>query len=187
MTLTHLLAQYGYWVVFIGSMLEGESVLILAGLAAHQGYLSLPWVILLALSGGTLGDQAYFFLGRYYGVQILDRFPQWHGAADKVNVLLQRFHAGVIVAVRFMYGLRIVGPIVIGMSDVAAWRFIGFNLLGAVIWACSIAGVGYFFGHALQWWLADLKRYEEAVFVLVVVCAAVYALLRYWWHRRPPK
>ena len=45
MSLPQLLTDYGYWAVFVGSLLEGETILILAGFAAHRGYLSLPLVM----------------------------------------------------------------------------------------------------------------------------------------------
>jgi len=178
MTLTQFLADYGYLAVFVGAVLEGETILVLAGFAAHQGYLSFPWVAAIALCGGALGDLVFFFLGRRYGGTLLSRFPQWNSSAQRVNRLLLRYHAGVIVGVRFMYGLRIVGPIAIGMSEVPAWRFILFNLIGAAIWAPLIAGAGYLFGETLQWLFADFKRYEHAAILLIIGVALVFGLIR---------
>jgi membrane protein DedA with SNARE-associated domain len=178
MSLTHLLAQYGYLAVFIGSVLEGETILVLAGFAAHQGYLSFPVVLMVAVCGGTLGDQLFFFLGHRYGPAVIARFPRWTARAQQVRQLLQRYHAGVIVGIRFMYGLRIVGPIVIGASAVPPWRFVLFNLLGAMIWAVLVGGAGYLFGQTLQWLLADLKHDEEAVLLLVIAAAVLFGLAR---------
>jgi len=178
MTLTQLVAEYGYWAVFAGALLEGETVLILAGFAAHQGYLSFPLVAAIALCGGTLGDQVFFFLGRRYGMDLLRRFPQWNPGAQRVDRLLLRYHAGVIIGARFMYGLRIAGAIAIGMSDVPAWRFILFNVIGAAIWAPLIAGVGYLFGQTLQWLFVDIKHYEEVALLLVIGTALLIHLLR---------
>ena len=55
--------NYGYGALFLGTLLEGETVLILAGLMAHMGLMKLPLVVLVALLGSVLGDQFYFFLG----------------------------------------------------------------------------------------------------------------------------
>src|SRR5262245_1845677 len=76
MDLASLLQGYGYSVVVVGTVLEGETILALAGLAAHRGYLALPWVIAAAAAGGFLGDQIYFFVGRFYGPRVLARFPK---------------------------------------------------------------------------------------------------------------
>ncbi len=61
------LATYGYPVLIIGVFFEGETVMVLAGVAAHMGYLSLPWVVVCGFGGTLLGDQLYFYLGRRHG------------------------------------------------------------------------------------------------------------------------
>lgn len=172
MSLLPLLAQYGYLAVFLGSLLEGETILLMAGFAAHHGYLSFPLVVVLACLGGTLGDQLFFFLGRRYGPFLLTRFPGFAARVRPVEQLIHRYHAGLIVMVRFMYGLRVLGPCVIGMSRVPVWRFAALNFLGAALWAPLVAGLGYLFGQTLQWLLADFKRYQE-IGLLVIVGAVV--------------
>ena len=62
--LESLIDTYGYIAIFIGTLLEGETVLVLGGFAAFRGYLSLPYVILTAFIGSMLGDQFFFYLGR---------------------------------------------------------------------------------------------------------------------------
>ena len=71
MTLGYFVSHYGYVALFIGVFLEGETVLIAAGFAAHLGHLSLTWVILIAFAGSLTGDQFYFFLGRVRGKTFL--------------------------------------------------------------------------------------------------------------------
>lgn len=173
MSLPQLLADYGYLAVFVGSVLEGETILILAGFAAHQGYLSLSWVMVLAFCGGTLGDQIYFFIGRRWGDPLLHRLPRLQSSAQRVHRLLLHHHAALIVGVRFMYGLRIVGPIVIGTSDVPAWRFLAFNLVGAALWSTAIAGAGFLFGQTLQRLLGQAEHYEAIAAGLIVLLAVL--------------
>jgi len=173
-----LLSDYGYLAVFLGSLIEGETILILAGFAAHQGYLEFPAVVALAFCGGAMGDQVFFFLGRRYGQAMFDRFPSLKPHVATVNKLIMRFHSAVIVMVRFMYGLRVAGPVIIGASGVTPWRFVLFNMLGAAIWAVAIGGVGYLFGHAMAWILDDMKRYEYWGLGILALAGAAYALWR---------
>jgi membrane protein DedA with SNARE-associated domain len=135
----------------------------MGGFAAQRGYLGLPEVILVAMLGGFLGDQMYFFLGRRYGNRILARFPSMVPRAAKVDEMLYRYHAPLIMAIRFMYGFRVAGPIVLGMGRVSAGKFILFNLLGACLWAILVAGIGFIFGHALELVLEDIRRYDHIV------------------------
>lgn len=73
--------------------------------------------------------------GRHYGVVWANRSP-WLVTRDlPFQGLITRYDAALIIGIRFMFGRRPVGPIVIGMRDVAAWRFVSINLLGAAIWA----------------------------------------------------
>ena len=172
-----LIETYGYYAVFLGTFLEGETILVMAGFAAHRGHLSLPWVMVVAFAGSLLGDQFFFFLGRRHGAALLARFPQLRKRATTFERLLHDYHAPLIVVVRFLYGLRIVGPIVIGMSQVPAYRFIIFNVTGAIIWAIAIAGAGYLFGHAIGLLLHDIQHYEVAALGAVALAGAIVWLV----------
>ena len=180
MPVAQLLADYGYLAVFIGSLLEGETILVLAGFAAHQGYLSLPVALALAFAGGTLGDQVFFWLGRGWGPSLLQRIPNAERRVQRVRDLLEHHHAPVIVGIRFMYGLRIIGPIVIGACDIPLWRFAVFNALGAAIWAPLVGGLGYLFGDALGLLKVDLKQFEGVVLALIIAVAVAFSLVRRW-------
>ncbi|HXZ95799.1 MAG TPA: DedA family protein [Burkholderiales bacterium] len=178
-TLQSLIETYGYLAVFAGTFLEGETVLILAGFAAQSGYLVLPLVMLVAFCGGLFGDQLYFFLGRLHGQRMLQRFPKLQTQAKIVDALLARYHTPLILAIRFLYGLRIAGPIVIGMSSVRTLKFVGLNMLGAAVWAVAIGGAGYLFGGVLQLMLADVKHYEQIILgVIALIGIAIWLIYR---------
>jgi membrane protein DedA with SNARE-associated domain len=179
-----LISDYGYVGLFVGCLLEGETLLVLAGFAAHQGYLQLHWVIVVALLGGFLGDQFYFWLGRWRGAWVMSRFPRLAPVFERANILIERYHEVLIVSVRFLYGLRTVGPIAFGMSAVLAWRFMLFNALGAAIWAVGIGGAGYLFGQAIELWLQDLKRVEEVLILAILFGGLVLWGWRRWKFRR---
>ena len=173
-----LLTQYGYFALFIGCLLEGETLLVLAGIAAHGGYLWFPYVVAIAFVGGTLGDQILFYFGRRSGGAILQRWPRFQKPAERVEGLIERHSGLLIVGVRFMYGLRLIGPIAIGMSAVSPLRFAVLNMIGAALWATSVAGVGYLFGHAIEWLLADLALFEKVALTIAVIVAIVLIVLQ---------
>ena len=178
-----LIQDYGYPVVALGTFLEGEAVLLAAGFSAHRGYLSLPIVIAIATLASFCGDQLYFFLGRRYGTAIMARFPAMQASADRMQALVVRYKTPIVLAIRFLYGLRIAGPLAIGMSNAVHWRtFVALNLVGALVWACLVAGIGYLFGNAIEMILKDLRNYELAVGVALV--AAVLAW-KVFMRRRP--
>ena len=181
-----LIDSYGYAAVAIGSFLEGETVLALAGLAAYRGYMDFYLVTVVAMLCGFLGDQFYFFLGRFKGAKILARFPNVEERAHKFDALLAKWPAPLIVAIRFMYGFRILGPVMLGMGRVPAWKFMLYNFIGAAIWAPLIAGIGYLFGTALESMLGNLKRMELWVFAGLVAIGLGFGLVHLVRARRRP-
>jgi membrane protein DedA with SNARE-associated domain len=173
----------GYLAVFAGTFLEGETILVLGGLAAQHGYLSFWGVVGVAVIGAFLGDQVFYFIGRRYGRRLLARFPALGGKAARVHALLERWDILAIVLVRFAYGLRFAGAIVIGSSGIAPWRLALFGFVGALIWAPLVTGVGYFVGQAVQAWLGRLHPAHVLLAMAVLVTAGM-AWIAIRWRRR---
>ena len=178
MDLAQLVQTWGYPAVFLGTLLEGETVLLLAGLAAQAGYLELPWVIATAWAGAVSGEQVWFLVGRRHGDRLLERFPRLKPGAARMRALLARYHLPVILSLRFLYGLRTVGPIALGMSPVRWARFTALDFAAAVVWAVAVAFAGYAFGQLLTLWLGNLKRIEHWVALALIAAGAVL-----WWIR----
>lgn len=164
-------AELGYLAVFVGTLLEGETIVFLAGLAAHHGYLAFPAVVALALSGGFLSDQILFYVGRRYGNRVFARFPGIAAKVPRAQALIRRWDVLAVVLLRFLYGLRTVLPIVIGTCGIAPWRLVLFDFIGAVLWAFTVAGLGYFAGRAVQHFVARL----DLSVVLALMAAALAA------------
>ena len=146
--LVDLIAQYGYYMVFVGTLLEGETVVALAGFAAFQGHLHLSIIILVAIAGAVIGDQCFFYFGRHKGKKVLAKHPEWHARVEKIHVWMERYRDWLIFGSRFMYGFRAITPIVIGTSNVSRLRYFILDTLGAIFWAPLFAFGGYLFGGA---------------------------------------
>ena len=172
--------SYGYLAVFAGALLEGETILLSAGFAANLGLLHLPLVIAVAFAGATIGDQIAFLLGRWKGPLLIARFPALARRAPRVHALLERHDVLFILAVRFLYGLRIAGPVVIGSSRVPFARFAVLNIIGAAIWAVLVAGAGYYLGAAMTALLTDIRRIEDVVLIGIPAVGFAVWLWRRW-------
>lgn len=174
--ISDFVARYGYLAVFLGTLAEGETVLAAAGFAAHRGLLDWRLVMLVAAVGGSLGDQLAFLLGRWKGEALLRRFPALARQEPRLRGLLVRYDAILIVTVRFLYGLRIAGPVILGSYGLPPLRFALFNALGAGLWSVLITGAGYAFGVTLSALLGDIERVEGIVVVAIVVFGILAAL-----------
>jgi membrane protein DedA with SNARE-associated domain len=184
--LAPLLARYGYFAVLGGAFVEGETIVLLGGFFAHRGELSLPLVIACAFVGSLAGDQLAFFLGRKFGVRILDWRPRWRPAAERARLELERRGTFLLVSFRFFYGLRNAVPFVAGLAGVPPRRFAPLNAIGALLWAPTISTLGYVFGRAVERVLNRAKYYEEIAFaVIVVVAICLFAFHRLRARPRP--
>ena len=179
-----LIERYGYIATLAGTLIEGESLLILSGLAAHRGYLSFPWVVLVGALGGAIGDMAFFLFGRHYGSDLLARFPKFAPGAQRVHAMIERHPTSTILAVRFMYGLRTAGPAIIGTTRIAFLEFFVINAIGAVVWSAIWAGAGYVLGKAAERILGDLAKFERELFAVVVVAILLGIVAFHVWRAR---
>jgi membrane protein DedA with SNARE-associated domain len=183
MDLPALLEQYGYAMIFLGTVVEGETLLMLGGYFAHRGYLELGPVIVTAFAGAVCGDQFFFYIGRHHAKGLLARFPKLR---DKVNIALHRVEAHqvkVVLSMRFLWGLRIALPVALGLTNMVARRFFWLNITSAAVWSCVFACIGYGTGRLFAALEADLRRFEWwiAAGLLLIALAALI------WHLGRPK
>jgi membrane protein DedA with SNARE-associated domain len=183
MALEAIIQTYGYPALFVGTFLEGETILVVAGFAAYRGYLDLRWVIPVAFLGTFVSDQLFFHLGHKKGRSLIAGHPKWQWRADRVQALLDRYHLPVILGFRFVYGLRNVTPFVIGTSGFSPLRFFILNFIGAWAWALIIGGLGFVFGRAIEALLADVQRYERYVLAFLLIGGLVLWMCHMMWAR----
>lgn len=177
MDIGSVISQYGYLAVFLGVILEGETVLLLAGYSAHRGYLDFSAVLGLAWLGVALVDQLYFWLGRRRGTRIAGQFPRLRGRIERAGLLIERHPVQVIFAMRFAFGLRIAAPIAVGMSSVSWRRYTLINLVSTAFWALAVGSAGYAFGALLNQLLERIEKYEHWVIIAAISFAVLVHLV----------
>ncbi|ECQ7479079.1 DedA family protein [Salmonella enterica] len=183
MDINTLITHYGYAALVIGSMAEGETVTLLGGVAAHQGLLKFPLAAAAVALGGMMGDQLLYLLGRCYGGKILRRFPRYHTKIRHAQKMIQRHPYLFVIGTRFMYGFRVVGPLLIGASRLPPKIFLPLNMVGALVWALLFTTLGYLGGEVIAPWLHDLDHYlRHGVWLILAVVLVVG--VRWWLKRR---
>lgn len=180
-----MLSTYGYPVLLAGTLLEGQSILFMAGLAAHMDYLDLKWVIVCGMVGSMLGDQLYFYLGRRHGQALLERRPAWRSKTATVIERLERHQTTIVLGFPFLYGLRSITPFAIGLTKIPYPRFLLLNCIGVGVWAITVGLAGYFGGQAIEAILGDIRQYEIEVMIAIAVLAMGFWLaVRYRRRQR---
>jgi membrane protein DedA with SNARE-associated domain len=176
MDFSSLIGSFGYPAVALGLLLEGEAVLLAAGFAAKLGYFELGAIMLMATLASFANDQVCFWVGRCAGPRLKARFPRLRAGIDRVRPMIERHPAKLVVSIRFLFGLRVVGPLALGMtpaSTMSARRFLVLSIVGAVLWATLGGSIGYFFGSVFGLIVDDVKAWPLAIPALLVATAAM--------------
>lgn len=156
----------GPWVylgVFAATVIEGEVVFIAASALVGGGYLHPVGVFVAAALGGSVGDQMYFYVLRSQLKGRLDRFPAWTSRREQVLQRVAAHVSAMILACRFLPGLRIAIPAACAVSDVSGLRFSLLSLVSSLAWAGGIMGMVSWIGPAAfrhlgvnDWWASLL-------------------------------
>lgn len=171
--------EWGYIAVFIGSLFEGEVILITASALAALGYLDLTKVFLVSICTTVFADQFLFFLGYKLGTDwLIKRVPKLTTAREKVFKLLHKMDIFFIFAFRFIYGIRTISPLIIGSAKIKPQRFVIFNILSGLCWASAGCFIGYVGADVVMDGKFDSMPAMLALSVLLLIVAAIVYLGR---------
>lgn len=181
MSIELLIEQYGLLAIFLGTAFEGETAAFLGGVISHHGLLTYWPASLAASAGSFVGDQMWFFAGRYAAQWSLVRRLLDKPALARATQLLERYPTGFIFAFRFLVGLRTISPVVIGTTRISTRKFVVLNAAAALVWGQLFTALGYVFGHGIQQALGDLPIHHHLLIALAaaaVIAAAALAFRR---------
>ena len=163
-------------------MVEGESVILTASFLAYQGYLSITKIMIIAFFGTLFADQALYQVGYHYGPSFLERFPKVKNRSERAFALLHKWDVWYILVFRFIYGIRIISPIVIGTARVSPLRFIPLNFIAALIWTIISCGIGYLLGDAIERVIQNFHIIQKYIFFIligiIVLIVSIFALIK---------
>ena len=168
--------------VLAGLFLPGETVLLMAGLLAGAGNLSLAVLLPVAVAAALAGDQVGYLIGRCFGPRLrASAVGRLIGARrwERARELLERRGATAVFAARWITVVRALVPTVAGMIGMPRGRFFAANCAGAVTWAPTVVLIGYLLGDSLaraEQVLAYLPLVGVATVVLMVAVAGVRAV-----------
>jgi membrane-associated protein len=166
---------------FVGLVAPGETAVVLGGVVAAEGEVSLALMLPLAWVAAALGDLASFWLGKRLG----RRFLLAHGPRlgvtaprlERVEGFFDRHGPKAILAGRFVGIVRAVAPFLAGASGMRTRAFLPWSLLGTAVWATTFTLIGYAFSHSFG---SAADALTHGALALAVVAAAALA----WHHRR---
>lgn len=173
----HLIQEYGYWIIAVAALIEGESILLAGGIAAHMGLLDLKIMICLGVVGSVIHDHLFFFLGRYAGTKLMKRWKSFELKIKNTLDLFERYGSWLILTFRYAYGIRTLIPTVIGMTSVSLKRFFILDVIGGVLWSSTFLVGGYWFGSAFEALMARLSGEGMLGWFIAAMVVAILSLV----------
>lgn len=144
-----------------------------AGVLSYAGELNIYISILVALSANFIGDQFVFYMARTnkeFAKDILDKHRR---KVAYVHVLMRKYGSFIILIKKYIYGVKTLVPLAIGLTKYSPAKFMLFNAIGAVIWAVAIGFAGFSFGGVIIETAEEYKNIGIA-FALIMVVVVFY-------------
>lgn len=172
------LKEYGYAVLFAWSILEGELGLVMAGIMSHTGDMHLVIALIVGALGGFAGDQIYFYIGRFNKNYIHKKLYTQRRKFALAHMLLKKYGWPIIFVQRYMYGMRTVIPMAIGLTKYSSRQFAIINFISALLWASITIVPAFYYGDKLLELLSWIKAhwYLALPLIIFVVSVIVYNL-----------
>ena len=176
------LSEFGYWLVMLGAMVEGEVSLAVAAVAAERRVGLIVWVIAAAAAGAFIGDQIAFVALRWFGVRVLARFPGLAARTSRVRTVLARRAVPAIFITRFLWGLRMPAYATLASSGVSYPVFLLVNAVACAVWAGAIGTLAFAFSHSVALVITRAQEIRAiGLEVAAIVAGAALVLMFARW------
>lgn len=186
-SLQPIIRKYGLLAVFIGTFFEGETVLITAGIFSGMGLMKASDVWLNAAFGGWSGHLFWFFIGRTFGTRcFLFKKERIRSRVAEINKIILKRPKAAIFILQYLYGMRIIGAIGLGMTSLSFPRFMYYEALNCMIWAAVVLAPGYFLGETFMYFFQGWFRWLW-LGLSVLVLALFYRHLEIVFLRKTEK
>ncbi len=170
-----LVSQYGLAVVGVGTLIEGETVLLVAGALAGRGELDPTAVWIVAAAGAWLGHVIWFGVGRLVGRErVVAIRPLWGRVLADVDALIRRRPWTCIFSLQYLYGMRLPGAVALGLSGLSARWFLAAEAVNSMTWAAAVGALGYVIGES-----AGAMLQGSGWILWLLVSALVVAIVLY--------
>ena len=172
--------MWAYITLGTTGIITEEAAPLVGGLMAHNGHLSLVVVGIAITIGTWAADILLYYLGRWRGEWVRNRWPKLRTFILRVFKLVRRHPWRCALSVRFAYGLRLTMPLACGAARVPFLLYFVGSGISAVAWAFLFTFAGWGFGEASLRVLGHMRRYEVRISLLIVIVVAI----AFWLLRR---
>ncbi len=188
-----IISEYGvlsYFILFLVIFLEtglvvtpflpGDSLLFITGAFAASGYINIVFVFLIFLFAAVLGDTVNYWIGYYFGENVFvnSRFFKKHHL-ERTKEFYKKHGGKTIVLARFVPFVRTFAPFVAGIGKMEYKRFLGFNVIGGLMWVSLFTSAGFYFGK-----IPVVQENLTFVIILIIFISIIPVLIEFFRSKR---
>ncbi len=168
--------EFGYIALMVGTFFEGETAILTASSLIYRGLFEFPFTVLAAFFGSFVSDWIYYLIGRLNGKMFIAKRPKIEAKVKPITDFFHRHKFQILFSYRFLYGFRVVIPLVIGMSGLPPLRYLFYTIVTGLIWATTISTAGYWAGRLLT---IEVKTFENNFLYIMLGFAALGLAISY--------
>lgn len=171
------LETYGYIVLFLYSFGGGFIALMGAGVLSYTGHMDLEIAILVAFIANFLGDTMLFYMGRYNKKDVMGYLHKHKRKLALSHILMKKHGSWVIFLQKYVYGIKTLIPLAIGLTKYDFKKFTVLNLFASAIWALVIGVLSYMAGEMIK---SAYEIVAERPYIAPIALLSIIALI--WWY-----
>ncbi|WP_419770124.1 MAG: DedA family protein [Candidatus Marinarcus sp.] len=169
-----LIKEWGYIILFLYSFGGGFLALAAAGVLSYTGDLNIVLSILVAGSANFIGDQFLFYLARKNKLYAKEMMQKYGRKVALAHLMMRRYGSYVIVVQKYIYGIKTLIPLAMGLTKYDAKKFMLFNILATVLWGVVVGYASYFMGEVILTHAQEYKYYGVGIILVIVFGVSVY-------------
>lgn len=166
--------EWGYIALFLYSFGGGFVGLVVAGVLSYAGDLNIVVSIMVAASSNFLGDQFLFYMARTNKMYANDTMKKYGRKVALAHLLMRRYGSTVVFIQKYIYGIKTLIPLAMGLTKYSYKKFTFFNAIATVVWACLVGYVSYLMGEIILTYAEEYKYVGIAIILSIVFGTSYY-------------
>lgn len=168
------ITTYGYIGLFLYSLGGGFVALMAGAVLSYMGKMDLAVVMIIAFSANVIGDNLLFYLARNQKQSMHTYLKNHRRKLALAHVKMKQYGSWIILIQKFIYGIKTLIPIAIGLTKYDLKKFTILNILSAAVWTFVVGFGSYFFGNAI------VKLYDivaEKPYIALLTVGTIFGIL----------
>ena len=170
--------DWGYIALFLYSFGGGMLGLAIAGVFAASGELNIYTVLVVAAVANTVGDQFLFTIARNNKDYAKDMMKKHKRKIALAHLMMRKYGSTTILFQKYIYGIKTLIPLTIGLTKFDMKKFFVFNAVGAIIWSLVVGLSAYYLGDIFLSSVEEFKTYG-IVFLIFLIFTITYFINKY--------